>query len=60
MASGARYLEALVPGTKKPAEDGTLVILAAGDQGLYGEVTPALEKLGKNVHSSARSDKVRA
>ena len=30
VANGARYLEAPVSGTKKPAEDGTLIILAAG------------------------------
>lgn len=32
---------------QKPAEDGTLIILAAGDRGLYDEVAPALDKLGK-------------
>ena len=47
VANGARYLEAPVSGTKKPAEDGTLIILAAGDRGLYDEVAPALDKLGK-------------
>ncbi len=47
VARGARYLEAPVSGTKKPAEDGTLIILAAGDRGLYDEVAPALDKLGK-------------
>ena len=43
---GGRYLEAPVSGTKKPAEDGTLIILAAGDQSLYEESTPALDKMG--------------
>ncbi len=47
VANGARYIEAPVSGTKKPAEDGTLIILAAGDRGLYDEVSPALDKLGK-------------
>jgi 3-hydroxyisobutyrate dehydrogenase len=44
---GGRFLEAPVSGTKKPAEDGTLIILAAGDPGLYEEAAPALDKLGK-------------
>lgn len=44
---GARFLEAPVSGTKKPAEDGTLIILAAGDQTLYDEAAPLFDKLGK-------------
>lgn len=44
---GGRYLEAPVSGSRKPAEDGALVILAAGDEGLYREVTPAFDLLGK-------------
>jgi 3-hydroxyisobutyrate dehydrogenase-like beta-hydroxyacid dehydrogenase len=32
---GGRFLEAPVSGSKKPAEDGTLIILAAGDEVLY-------------------------
>lgn len=46
-ARGARYLEAPVSGTKKPAEDGTLIFLAAGNHGLYDLVGPALDKMGK-------------
>ncbi|MDO6387688.1 NAD(P)-dependent oxidoreductase [Uliginosibacterium sp. 31-12] len=46
-SKGGRFLEAPVSGTKKPAEDGTLVILAAGDQSLYDEAGPAFDKLGK-------------
>lgn len=46
-AVGGRFLEAPVSGTKKPAEDGTLIILAAGDQSLYHEVIPHFEKMGK-------------
>lgn len=49
-AKGGRYLEAPVSGTKKPAEDGTLVILAAGDESLFGDAVPALTKMGKAVH----------
>ncbi|MDQ7988919.1 MAG: NAD(P)-dependent oxidoreductase [Candidatus Dactylopiibacterium sp.] len=46
-ARGARFLEAPVSGTRKPAEDGTLVILAAGDRSLYDEAAEAFEVLGK-------------
>ncbi len=43
---GGRFLEAPVSGSRGPAEEGTLVFLAAGDEGLYAEVTPALEAMG--------------
>ncbi len=46
-AAGGRFLEAPVSGTKKPAEDGTLIILAAGDKSLYQEALPAFEVMGK-------------
>ncbi len=46
-AAGARFLEAPVSGTQKPAEDGTLIILAAGSSDLYADVTSALEAMGK-------------
>lgn len=45
--AGGRFLEAPVSGSKKPAEDGTLVILAAGDRSLYDEAQPLFEVLGK-------------
>ena len=48
-ARGGRYLEAPVSGSRKPAEDGTLVILAAGDRSLYDEALPGLEKMGKKI-----------
>lgn len=44
---GGRFLEAPVSGTKKPAEDGTLVIFAAGDRSLYDESMAAFDKMGK-------------
>ena len=44
---GGRFLEAPVSGSKKPAEDGALVFLCAGDDSLYHEAMPALEVLGK-------------
>jgi 2-hydroxy-3-oxopropionate reductase len=48
-AKGGRFLEAPVSGSKKPAEDGTLIILAAGDHALYDEAMPGLEKMGKKI-----------
>jgi 3-hydroxyisobutyrate dehydrogenase-like beta-hydroxyacid dehydrogenase len=47
IAQGGRFLEAPVSGSKKPAEDGTLIILAAGDRILFDEALPGLEKMGK-------------
>lgn len=46
-ARGGRFLEAPVSGSKKPAEDGTLIILAAGDRSLYDEALPGFEQMGK-------------
>lgn len=48
-AKGGRFLEAPVSGSKKPAEDGTLIILSAGDRSLYEEAMPGFDKLGKKV-----------
>lgn len=48
-AKGGRFLEAPVSGSKKPAEDGTLIILAAGDRSLYDEAAPAFERMGKKA-----------
>jgi len=44
---GGRFLEAPVSGSKKPAEDGTLIIIAAGDRGLFDQALPFFEKMGK-------------
>lgn len=44
---GGRFLEAPVSGSKKPAEDGTLVFLCAGDESLYKDAGEALEAMGK-------------
>ena len=49
ISKGGRFLEAPVSGSKKPAEDGALIILAAGDRTLFDEVLPCLEKLGKKI-----------
>ena len=34
-------------GSKKPAIDGQLIILAAGDKSLFDDATPAFSKMGK-------------
>ncbi|KAF5177410.1 Glyoxylate/succinic semialdehyde reductase [Thalictrum thalictroides] len=44
---GGYFLEAPVSGSKKPAEDGQLVILAAGEKTLYDEIIPAFDVMGK-------------
>jgi glyoxylate/succinic semialdehyde reductase len=47
--TGADYLEAPVLGSKKPATDGTLVILTGGDAGLSGRMEPLLLSMGSRV-----------
>ncbi len=39
--------QAPVSGSKKPAIDGQLVILAAGDESLFNDTLPAFSKMGK-------------
>lgn len=46
---GALFLEAPVAGSRKPAEDATLTVLAAGDRELFDRSLPALEKMGKKI-----------
>ena len=46
---GARFIEAPVSGTKKPAEDATLTVLAAGDKELVEEQKRLLKTMGKTV-----------
>jgi len=36
-----------VSGSKKPAIDGQLIILAAGDESLYNDALPCFQKMGK-------------
>lgn len=43
----ARYLEAPVTGSKQPAEEGQLVVLAAGDRALFDAAVPAFDVVGK-------------
>jgi len=44
---GGRFLEAPVSGTKKPAEDGQLIIMAAGECNLFDDARPAFDAMGK-------------
>ncbi|PSR94994.1 Glyoxylate/succinic semialdehyde reductase [Actinidia chinensis var. chinensis] len=46
-SKGGCFLEAPVSGSKKPAEDGQLVILAAGEKKLFEEALPAFDVMGK-------------
>lgn len=48
-ASGIPFIDAPVSGSKKPAEDGALLILAGGDPELVRKHTPLLETMGKKV-----------
>ncbi|KAJ3671159.1 hypothetical protein LUZ60_008585 [Juncus effusus] len=45
---GALFLEAPVSGSKKPAEDGQLIFLTAGDEPLYETAAPLLDIMGKS------------
>lgn len=45
---GGRYLEAQIQGSKHQAEEGTLIILAAGEQTLFEECQTCFEAMGKN------------
>lgn len=45
--AGGRFLEAPVSGSKKPAIDGTLIFLCAGDEALYKECKAAFDIMGK-------------
>ena len=46
---GALFLEAPVGGSRKPAEEATLTIMAAGDRELYESSLPVMEKLGRKI-----------
>lgn len=46
---GALFLEAPVAGSRKPAEDGALTIMTAGNRKLYEQSLPALEKMGRKI-----------
>ena len=46
---GVAFLDCPVVGTKKPAEDGTLVPLVAGDAALIEKVRPVLDAIGSKT-----------
>jgi 3-hydroxyisobutyrate dehydrogenase len=46
---GLAFVDAPVLGTKKPAEDGALVILAAGPESLRGRLEPIFDVLGSRT-----------
>lgn len=48
-AMGARFVDAPVSGTVKPAEEGTLVVLAGGTDDDLARVRPILDTLGQSV-----------
>lgn len=48
-AAGGRFIDAPVSGTVKPAQDGTLIILAAGDDADIDAAEPLLKTMGKAV-----------
>lgn len=45
---GGRYLEAQVQGSKDEANDGTLVVLVAGDRSLFDDCQSCFQAMGKN------------
>jgi 3-hydroxyisobutyrate dehydrogenase-like beta-hydroxyacid dehydrogenase len=47
--SEVTFVDAPVSGSTKPAEEGTLIILAGGDRERVTELTPLLETMGKKV-----------
>jgi 3-hydroxyisobutyrate dehydrogenase-like beta-hydroxyacid dehydrogenase len=47
--TGVTFIDAPVSGTKKPAEDGTLIILAGGPRDKVKELSPVLLAMGKKV-----------
>ncbi|KAG0595197.1 hypothetical protein M758_UG148200 [Ceratodon purpureus] len=47
--TGAEFLEAPVSGSKKPAVDGTLIFLTAGDKSLFERASPMLDVMGTQI-----------
>jgi hypothetical protein len=54
-AAGGRFLEGPVSGSKKPAIDGQLIILAAGDESLFKDCAAAFDVMGKRRCTHAAS-----
>jgi 3-hydroxyisobutyrate dehydrogenase-like beta-hydroxyacid dehydrogenase len=49
-SAGGKFLEAPVSGSKKPAADGQLIFLAAGDATVLDTCKPDLDVMGKATH----------
>jgi 3-hydroxyisobutyrate dehydrogenase len=47
LRQGNHYLDAPVSGSVKQAETGTLVVMAGGEEGIFQQVKPILERLSK-------------
>lgn len=47
LSKGGRYLEAQIQGSKTDSEEGTLVIIAAGDESLYKDCKSAFAAMSK-------------
>jgi 3-hydroxyisobutyrate dehydrogenase len=47
-SKGGRYLEAQIQGSKSEAEEGSLIILAAGDRSLYEDCQSSFQAMGKH------------
>lgn len=45
---GGRYLEAQIQGSKEEANEGTLVVLIAGDRSLFDDAQSCFQAMGKN------------
>ncbi len=54
-AKGVSLIEAMMLGTKVPAEKGALVMLAAGDAGLIAKASPVLEAMGSKTVVAGQS-----
>ena len=50
-AKGADFLDAPVSGSKQPAEERTLVIMAGGKRETYERALPVLQAMGKVIHA---------
>lgn len=48
VSKGGRYLEAQMQGSRIQAEEGTLIILAAGDRTLFDECQSCFKAMGKS------------
>lgn len=53
VARGGRFLDAPVSGTRKPAVEGKLLIIAGGDTDDVERVRPALTAMGRVIHVGA-------